>query len=257
MTRTFSLASATAAMAILFACSQQPSDAQEETTPAADETMPQEEVMPSEAADSETGQESLPSMMRATGDLLGNDGSTIGNVNLIEGPNGIVMEVSVDAGGLEPGWHGIHMHQTGDCSDTGEYTNSGGHVGKMDGGHGLLNPDGPEKGDLPNIYASDDGSANYVKQRRRLGESNQECVKGVVHFDLQTVVDKDAKSKHTDCCLPETNDKTTVASVDGKHFESREHEQELEFEAFPLVKRRVCKKLAPIVRRPFEQLRLF
>lgn len=161
MTRTFSLASATAAMAILFACSQQPSDAQEETTPAADETMPQEEVMPSEAADSETGQESLPSMMRATGDLLGNDGDTIGNVNLIEGPNGIVMEVSVDAGGLEPGWHGIHMHQTGDCSDTGEYTNSGGHVGKMEGGHGLLNPDGPEKGDLPNIYASDDGSANY------------------------------------------------------------------------------------------------
>jgi len=26
--------------------------------------------------------------------------------------------------------------------------------------HGLLNPDGPDEGDLPNLYAAQDGSAN-------------------------------------------------------------------------------------------------
>lgn len=163
MTRTFTFACTAAATAILFACSQQPSDAQEDqaTTPPADETMSQDEVSPAEAQEDADGQESLPSMMRATGDLLGNEGNTIGNVNLIEGPNGIVMEVSIDEGGLPGGWHAIHVHQMGDCSDTGEYTDSGGHVGKIEGGHGLLNPDGPEPGDLPNLYAFDDGSVNY------------------------------------------------------------------------------------------------
>ena len=35
------------------------------------------------------------------------------------------------------------------------------HVGKVDGGHGLLNPKGPEGGDLPNIWAGADGAAGY------------------------------------------------------------------------------------------------
>ncbi|MEM5516978.1 superoxide dismutase family protein [Henriciella sp. AS95] len=156
MSRALALASTVATFSILFACSQQASTAQEEE--AAPSEPAGEEI---EIAPDTTGNESLPSMMRATGDLLGDDGSTIGSINMIEGPNGIVMEVSVDEGGLEPGWHAIHFHQTGDCSDTGEYKESGGHVGKSEGGHGLLNPDGPEPGDLPNLYAFEDGSVHY------------------------------------------------------------------------------------------------
>ena len=161
MTRIFTIASATTAMAVLFACSQQPSDAQEEETlpPPPEEAVTDTDPMPADTAPE--GQESLPSMMRATGDLMGNDGGTIGNVNMIEGPNGIVMEVMIEAGGIPPGWHAIHVHQTGDCSDTGEYTASGGHIGKIEGGHGLLNPGGPEPGDLPNLYAFEDGSASF------------------------------------------------------------------------------------------------
>lgn len=152
--RKFSMPLAACATAVLFACSQQASDAQDQETP---EAPPQDEAALPEPG----GSESLPSMMRATGDLLGGDGNTIGSVNMIEGPNGILMEVSIDAGGLTPGWHAIHMHQTGDCSDTGSYTASGGHVGKVDGGHGLLNPAGPEPGDLPNLYAFEDGSVHF------------------------------------------------------------------------------------------------
>lgn len=152
MSRIMPVITTAAAIGVLFACSQQASEAQQEDTAP---TPPVEQ-----AQEADTGNESLPSMMRATGNLLGAEGNTIGTVNLIEGPNGIVMEVSVDEGGLPPGWHGIHIHQMGDCSDTGEYTASGGHVGKIEGGHGLLNPTGPEPGDLPNIYAFEDGSVN-------------------------------------------------------------------------------------------------
>ncbi|WP_233356134.1 superoxide dismutase family protein [Henriciella aquimarina] len=155
MTRTTIALASTAAMAVLFACSQQASDAQEE-----DQATPAEESMPADEMTGE-GETSTPSMMRATGDLMGGDGNQIGTANLIEGPNGIVMEVNIEAGSLETGWHAIHLHQTGDCSDTGEYKASGGHIGKIEGGHGLLNPDGPEAGDLPNLYVAADGSANF------------------------------------------------------------------------------------------------
>jgi superoxide dismutase, Cu-Zn family len=92
-------------------------------------------------------------------DIIGETGETIGRLKLREGPNGVLLDVVVEAGGLAPGWHGLHFHQVGDCSDVGTFKRSGGHVGKIAGGHGLMNPAGPETGDLPNIHAAPDGSA--------------------------------------------------------------------------------------------------
>ena len=161
MTRYVTLPAATAAVAILFACSQQTSNAQEDAAePQVEETAGMGEEMPPSEADT-GGPKSIPSMMRATGDILGDDGNSIGDINLIEGPNGVLIEVNIEEGSLTEGWHAIHLHQTGDCSDTGAYKASGGHIGKIDGGHGLLNPDGPEKGDLTNLYVASDGSVNY------------------------------------------------------------------------------------------------
>ena len=34
-------------------------------------------------------------------------------------------------------------------------------MGIIEGGHGLMNPVGPESGDVPNIWAAADGSAGY------------------------------------------------------------------------------------------------
>lgn len=103
----------------------------------------------------------FPSMMRMGGDIVSGDGSVIGSLNILTGPNGLLLEAAIDPGGLTPGWHGLHLHQVGDCSDTGTFKLSGGHVGKVEGGHGLLNHKGPEGGDLPNIWAAADGSAGY------------------------------------------------------------------------------------------------
>lgn len=102
-----------------------------------------------------------PAPANARGVLLGSAGTASGSVTAVQGPKGVLIRVEVDAGGLTPGWHGIHLHAVGDCSDAGAYTKSGGHHGKKEGGHGLLNPEGPEEGDLPNLWAGADGSAKY------------------------------------------------------------------------------------------------
>lgn len=95
------------------------------------------------------------------GDLIGMEGRSIGAVIGEFGPNGLLLEVTVEAGGLTPGWHGLHLHEVGDCSDIGVFRLSGGHMGMIEGGHGLMNPVGPEKGDVPNIWAASDGTAGY------------------------------------------------------------------------------------------------
>lgn len=102
-----------------------------------------------------------PQSASAMAQIIDSSGAQIGNAALEQGPHGVLMVVRIDAGGLSPGWHGLHFHEKGDCSDVGAFQLSGGHHGKADGRHGLMNPIGPEMGDLPNIWAADDGSAGY------------------------------------------------------------------------------------------------
>ncbi len=59
---------------------------------------------------------------------------------------------------LPLGAHGVHIHSFGACEDVGVYTASGGHVGKDDGPHGLLHPDGAHRGDLPNMDVTASGT---------------------------------------------------------------------------------------------------
>lgn len=91
--------------------------------------------------------------------LIGIAGSEIGQVTLRDGNSGVLLRI--EATGLTPGWHGLHLHEKGDCSDPAAgFQASGAHQGHGHGAlHGLLNPSGPEDGDLPNLYAAADGTA--------------------------------------------------------------------------------------------------
>lgn len=93
------------------------------------------------------------------GALVNTMGADIGKVQFTPAPTGVLIRVLVDAGGLTPGWHGAHMHMTGDCSDTAKFEHAGDHIKKGGTYHGLLYPHGPEAGDLPNLSAASDGSA--------------------------------------------------------------------------------------------------
>lgn len=98
----------------------------------------------------------LPALA-ATGDLKGPDGAAHGTVTVTAAPKGVVLRV--EAKGLKPGWHGIHFHEKGACSDP-KFTSAGAHVHAANPVvHGLLNPQANDAGDLPNIYAGADGSA--------------------------------------------------------------------------------------------------
>lgn len=86
------------------------------------------------------------------------DGSDRGSAVLTEGPTGVLVNLSLK--GLTPGWHAIHFHAKADCSDPA-FTAAGGHLNHAPNRpHGLLNPRGPDFGDLPNVYASSDGTVN-------------------------------------------------------------------------------------------------
>jgi Cu-Zn family superoxide dismutase len=89
-------------------------------------------------------------------DLQNSAGASVGSATLTEAPNGVLAHIEVK--GLPPGWHGLHFHETGDCSKA-DFTSAGGHVHAMTTKvHGLLNPDINEAGDLPNLYVGADGS---------------------------------------------------------------------------------------------------
>lgn len=96
--------------------------------------------------------------MVKTGDIVGPGAAAMGTVTVTDAPNGVILRVA--ATGLAPGWHAIHFHEKGVCGDEG-FKLSGSHIHPgTTGVHGLLNPKANDFGDLPNIWAGADGTAN-------------------------------------------------------------------------------------------------
>lgn len=89
--------------------------------------------------------------------LVNGAGASAGTATFRQGPTGVVIRI--EAAGLNPGWHGLHLHGVGQCEGP-KFETAGSHL-KHGGGavHGLLNAEGPESGDLPNLYAGPDGRA--------------------------------------------------------------------------------------------------
>lgn len=95
----------------------------------------------------------------AASSFIDTEGNEIGYVVFKNAPRAGVL-IRVDVKGLDQGWHGIHLHQVADCSDGAEgFKASGGHIDPDNNPHGLLHEDGPERADIPNIYAGADGRA--------------------------------------------------------------------------------------------------
>ena len=93
----------------------------------------------------------------ASGDLKGPDGASHGTVTVTAAPKGVVLRIEAKA--LKPGWHGLHFHEKGACSDP-KFTSAGAHVHAANPVvHGLLNPQANDAGDLPNIHVGTDGTA--------------------------------------------------------------------------------------------------
>ena len=91
----------------------------------------------------------------AAAEIVNTDGAVIGKATFEQTPTGVLM--SVEVAGLPPGAHGIHLHAAGAC--TPNFKAATGHINPNKMQHGLRNPDGPDNGDLPNLFAAADGTA--------------------------------------------------------------------------------------------------
>jgi superoxide dismutase, Cu-Zn family len=70
------------------------------------------------------------------------------------------VRISLQARGLPPGPHGIHIHEVGRCEPPG-FTSAGDHFNPAGREHGLDNPRGAHAGDLPNLQVDASGTASY------------------------------------------------------------------------------------------------
>ena len=87
--------------------------------------------------------------------LINTAGATIGQAIFEQTPSGVL--ITVEIAGLPPGAHGIHLHSVGACAP--DFTAAKGHINPDGASHGLRHPQGPDNGDLPNLFVAADGSA--------------------------------------------------------------------------------------------------
>jgi Cu-Zn family superoxide dismutase len=121
---------------------------------------------------------STRSQLGASAELTDAQGNVIGDVNFTvpasDGEQFVTIQLGLlpDAG-LEPGEYGFHVHQVGQCSPT--FDAAGDHFNPEGAQHGLLDPDGPHAGDLPNVVVAEDGTTTYVVNTRlmTLGEGER------------------------------------------------------------------------------------
>lgn len=118
-----------------------------------------------------------------------------GNVRFDQ--RGEVLEISGRITGLEPGSHGLHIHENGDCSGPGAIT-AGAHFSPEGDPHGSpREPDARHHaGDLGNITADDDGNADFefVDTELKLGSGSNSVIGRavVVHADADDLASQPA-----------------------------------------------------------------
>lgn len=105
------------------------------------------------------------------------EGNDVGYAALTEVAGGEVqINVYVEPGTLEPGEHGIHLHETGVCDAEGDepFTSAGGHYNPTGASHGGPDDEEAHAGDLGNIATGEDGDASAVitSDRFSLAELN-------------------------------------------------------------------------------------
>ena len=86
--------------------------------------------------------------------LYNASGDQVGTAKMTQQTSGV--KIAIKAEGFEPGAHGLHIHEIGECKAP-RFESAGNHFNPDDKKHGLLNPKGAENGDLPNVVADGSG----------------------------------------------------------------------------------------------------
>lgn len=146
---------AVATAGLLTACGSNADPSPAATTPAA----------------ADTGSPTASGSVVAQAKLVDPTGAEKGTVTFTEAGDG--LQVTAQASGLTPGFHGLHVHAIGKCepgspdpadsSKTGDFLSSGGHLA---GQEGAAHPE--HVGDLPMLQAGANGEATLDAHTDRL-----------------------------------------------------------------------------------------
>jgi len=113
----------------------------------------------------------------AFANLIDSKGNNIGKVQFERVNDG--TQVTVQASGLPPGPHGIHVHKMGVCQPP-SFQSAGDHLSasRMQE-HGIKNPEGPHAGDLPNLEVKKDGTvtSTFITKRLQLSSEKDALLK--------------------------------------------------------------------------------
>ena len=90
-----------------------------------------------------------------TAPLIGANGRRVGSASLSG------RSMTIEASGLTPGLHGLHLHAVGRC-DPPDFATAGPHWNPTNRKHGSENPEGAHLGDLPNLSVGANGGATLT-----------------------------------------------------------------------------------------------
>ncbi|CDQ39225.1 MULTISPECIES: superoxide dismutase family protein [Virgibacillus] len=109
-------------------------------------------------------------MYNASGDM-------VGTASFNEQSDGVNVKLKLE--GLEPGFHGIHIHEYAKCEGP-DFKSAGNHFNPTGAEHGLMHPEGSHLGDLPNIEADAGGlvDADLMLPQTTLLDGKNSLIKG-------------------------------------------------------------------------------
>jgi Cu-Zn family superoxide dismutase len=82
------------------------------------------------------------------------DGKQVGEASLKATPNGVLISLNLTA--VPPGERAFHIHAVGKCEGPA-FESAGPHFNPDKAEHGVMNPEGPHAGDMPNLHVPESG----------------------------------------------------------------------------------------------------
>lgn len=123
----------------------------------------------------------------ASARLVDTNGRQIGEAELKQLPHGVL--VRLEARGLAPGWHGVHIHRVGVCEGP-DFRSADIHFDPQSKRHGHGAEGGPHAGDLPNLHIAANGegraeflSSEFVLEGGALGILDGDGAALVIHAE--------------------------------------------------------------------------